>query len=91
MTVLTWQNVAGVAILLAPDLRVSNPANLDMSQVVYEAPQNSHRDTPVLDRLARPVRVSPNELMGLASVAVPEMLSPANAKGFQAGRHWGVG
>ena len=91
MTVITWQNVGGAANLLPPDLRVSNPANLDMSHVVYEAPQNSFRDTPTLDRLVGTVRSSPNQLMGLASVAVPQALSPANAKGFQAGRHWGVG
>jgi len=43
--VLTWRVVDGAAALLPADLRVGTPANLDTSAtVVYEAPQNAHRN-----------------------------------------------
>lgn len=55
MAVLTWQSVNGVANLLPIFLRVGNPANLDMRYIVYEAPQNAHRD---INPNAQDVRVS---------------------------------
>jgi hypothetical protein len=75
--VLTWQVVNGVAVLLPADLRVSNPANLDMTHVVYEAPQNAHRT----DVYVQPVRTPASGDAvhgpgGLASTAVPGVLTP---------------
>lgn len=68
MSVLTWQAVAGVANLLPADLRVGNPANLDMSNIVYEAPQNSHRSGVPAARVRRGDFA--HRLMGLASATV---------------------
>jgi hypothetical protein len=75
MTVISWQVAAGVATELAPDLRVSNPANLNLStSILYEAPQNAHRSptTPP------PVRAGThkNGVMGLASATKGVLLDP---------------
>lgn len=79
MSVITWQTVNGVAYLLPADLRVSNPANLDMSHIVYEAPANAHRQDVYVRRVRTPARGDfVHGRMGLASARVPELLVPAD-------------
>ena len=89
MAVITWQNQSGVAVLLPFNLRTDNPADLDMSEIVYEAPSNAHRQN-VYVRWVRsfivrdPIRVP----MGLASASVPEMLRDDTAGVPSARNYW---
>lgn len=94
MTVLTWQVINGVSNLLPADLRVGNPANLNMRYIVYEAPANAHRQATAdlnpqgfhVERVRVPPADTVHGWQGLASYAVPQQLEPPPAEGFQAGK-----
>ena len=89
MAVITWQNQSGVAVLLPFNLRTDNPADLDMSEIVYEAPSNAHRQN-VYVRWVRSfiVRDPIRGPMGLASASVPEMLRDDTAGVPSARNYW---
>jgi hypothetical protein len=75
MPIISWQVQAGAATELAPDLRVTAPANLNLStSILYEAPQNAHRSPTV----PPPVRAGDHihGLMGLASAVASVLKDP---------------
>lgn len=89
MATLTWQRIDAQAVLLPFNLRTGNPANLDMFNIVYEAPRNAHRQNLYVWRVWPFVtRDTVRRPMGLASSSVPQMLTDDTAGVPSAGNYW---